>query len=282
MDIEEADIDKWLPKDYCTDELTHVIFEGPYERIELAAYELDTMDDEGTIPARGLMIGDVSVTIKGNSPDSKVVFADGKGSFTLSLNRMYSFANVHTVFDVIDFLYLFKSGRRWTLQELKEYFSANFDDVLLFVHERLYRLKDKYGMPRIKSVLALCAQDIPEHHKIVGMLCMIPEWLCGEFPLYTPKLETAMHVTKLSMYQLYMKVVNDETIALWQATVPSAKTTIQKFTQELIRSGNREAIAIRAAVTRALLSVHPKRNDKDGRALCQALEMFEDALNQAL
>lgn len=127
MDIEEEDLHKWIAADFCTDELTYVFQKGPYERIELTAYELDILDDDGTIPARGLMIGNVSVTIKGNSPESKVVFADSKHRFTLKLKRLYDVAGVHTVFDVIDYMYRFRSGDTWTLQALKEYFRTDND-----------------------------------------------------------------------------------------------------------------------------------------------------------
>lgn len=251
--VSQAELLQWLKPDYDVAELTTVLGLVPYERIELAAFELEFITDDGNLPPVGLQINNTSVIFTGNIPWNPVIFQDGDKDFAVPLKFLLRRFGVHTMFEVISSLRVFSTRDNWTFDQLQEYFNTNLDDVISYASEKLLGKRDKYGNPMIHAVINLCSQSIPELDKIVGTLCLVPT----------------------NANQLKVEGFSARIIELWEATAPAGKTTLQEQIEDLIAADNRNAIWIRMATLRAQLSLRPQRNDKEGRAMKEALKRLE-------
>lgn len=113
-----------------------------FERIEIRASELDVLDDDGTIGARGVTISEVFVQFEETAPSSPVVFYNAvfenikknTKRFQVPLKKLKNYFAVLTMFEVMERLdKYFGKGLPWTFEQLKKYFKDDLDAKRLAV-----------------------------------------------------------------------------------------------------------------------------------------------------
>lgn len=113
-----------------------------FERIEIRASELDVLDDDGTIGARGVTISEVFVQFEETAPSSPVVFYNAvfenikknTKRFKVPLKKLKNYFGVLTMFEVMERLdKYFGKGLPWTFEQLKKYFKDDLDAKRLAV-----------------------------------------------------------------------------------------------------------------------------------------------------
>lgn len=113
------------------DELLDVRFGTEFERIDIHAYELDALDDEGTVAPRGFMLGETFIKFVGTSPSSPVVFIKGDPFhvtedtpvFQIPLKELKDYFGLLTTLEVLErFKMCFTDENCWTFERLKKYF----------------------------------------------------------------------------------------------------------------------------------------------------------------
>ena len=113
------------------DELLDVRFGVDFQRIDIHAYELDALDDEGTVAPRGFMLGETFIKFVGTSPVSPVVFIKGDPFdvtedtpvFQIPLKELKDYFGLLTTLEVMErFQESFTDVNCWTFERLKKYF----------------------------------------------------------------------------------------------------------------------------------------------------------------
>lgn len=117
-------------------ELKDVMEKGePCERVDVSAMEIDTIDDEGTLPPFGVFLGGTFVKFGCTYPRSPVSFIDGdpydlmEGKsvrhFEVPLSRLKEYFGVLTMYEVKACLKnAFSDEDKWTYESLKDHFGT--------------------------------------------------------------------------------------------------------------------------------------------------------------
>jgi hypothetical protein len=150
-----------------------------FGRIDVYAREIDTIDDNGTLPPLGFFITDTFVEFGQTEPLSPVWFIDGDPyradentrRFCVPLKKLKDYFEVLTMYEVREHLQeYFAKGHPWTFEELKEYFEAGIDDAVDLATRTFFGLRDLDGNPQILHALAVGMAGETKNEKIVGFL----------------------------------------------------------------------------------------------------------------
>lgn len=162
-------------------EAADVLYSGvAFERIDIQANELDTLDDEGTIAPRGLMIGNVFIKFTETEPLSPVYFIEGDPFEMTESTRVFQvplkklkdyFEDTLTMFEVMDhFRRYFTDLSHWSFEEFKDYFESGIDDAVDLATRTFFRKQDMDGNPEILHALTVGMAGKTKYEKIVGFL----------------------------------------------------------------------------------------------------------------
>lgn len=118
-------------------ELKDVMEKGePCERVDVSVMEIDTIDDEGTLPPFGLFVHGTFVQFGATDPQCPVCFIDGDPyelmggkqirHFSVPLGKLKEYFQVLTMYEVRDRFrdHFAKSRKKWTFDGLKKYFES--------------------------------------------------------------------------------------------------------------------------------------------------------------
>ena len=178
-DASEEDL-KELTKDGYISEVMDVLYCGEdFKRIDVQAREIDTIDDEGTIPPLGFYISWTFVEFDQTEPLSPIWFIDGDPyevnentrRFRVPLKKLKDYFDVLTMYEVRERMQeTFAKGHPWTFDELKDYFEAGIDDAVDLATRTFFGLRDLDGNPQILHALAVGMAGETKYEKIVGFL----------------------------------------------------------------------------------------------------------------
>ena len=180
----EKDLQGLTRKGYISEILDILSCGEDFERIEIKAREIDTIDDIGTLPPLGFFITDTFVEFGQTEPMSPVWFIDGSPyeanentrRFLVPLKKLKDYFEVLTMYEVRERLQeYFAKGHPWTFEELKEYFEAGIDDAVDLATRTFFGLRDLDGNPQILHALAVGMAGETKNEKIVGFLHDIVE-----------------------------------------------------------------------------------------------------------
>lgn len=131
-DADEGDLQELTQEGYIS-EMMDILYDGiDYDKIQIEARELDVMED-GTYPARGVMMGDTFVGIEESDPDSPVTFMYGnpyeftqdKPWFNITMYQLKTILGVPTLMAAIEKLQKMSKKRKWSFDQLKDYFKKD-------------------------------------------------------------------------------------------------------------------------------------------------------------
>lgn len=178
-DFNEEDL-QFITKDGYVSEVMNVLNCGEdFGRIDVHAREIDTIDDEGTIPPLGFFIGGTFVEFGRTEPLSPVWFIDGDPyetdgntrRFRVPLKKLKDYFDVLTMYEVRSRLNeFFTKGDPWSFDELKDYFEAGIDDAVDLAARTFFGLRDLDGNPQILHALAVGMAGKTKNEMIVGFL----------------------------------------------------------------------------------------------------------------
>ena len=150
-----------------------------FGRIDVHAREIDTIDDEGTLPPLGFFINKTFVEFGHTEPLSPVWFIDGSPyeadantkRFRVPLKKLKDYFKVLTMFEVRESLNeYFAKGEPWTFDQLKDYFEAGIDDAIDLATRMFFGFRDLDGNPQILHALAVGMAGGTKNEMIVGFL----------------------------------------------------------------------------------------------------------------
>lgn len=177
-ELKTEELGNWTHED-CQDEVLDVLSCGEdFERILLQAEEFDTLDDEGTIPVRGLPICECFVQFSGTAPFAPVTFMEGDPYhrtedtryFIIPLTKLKGYFDVLTMLEVMDRMRIFGTGQHWSYDQLKEYFEAGIDDAVDLATRVFFGKRDLDGNPEILHALNVGMSGNNKTEMIVGFL----------------------------------------------------------------------------------------------------------------
>ncbi len=171
---------KFITQDGYESEVMDVLYNGEdFGRIDVLAREIDTIDDEGTLPPFGLFISDTFVKFTTTEPLSPVLFIDGNpyemtGStrtFSIPLKKLKDYFDVLTMYEVKERLQTsFAEGSPWSFDELKDYMESGFDDAVDLTTRTLFGLRGRHGEPLLRHALSIGLAGRDKNEQIVGFL----------------------------------------------------------------------------------------------------------------
>lgn len=162
-DFHKKDL-RFITKSGYVSEVMDVLHCGEdFGRIDVHAREIDTIDDDGTIPPKGFFITDTFVEFGQTEPLSPVWFIEGDPyeadentrRFLVPLKKLKDYFEVLTMQEVsLQLKEHFASGNPWTFDELKDYFEAGIDDAVdlatrTFFASRTLTATRKSSMPSL-------------------------------------------------------------------------------------------------------------------------------------
>ena len=177
-EVDIMELQEWTQPDYVS-EVKDMLYSGKvFEKIILQAEELDVLDDDGTIPVRGVQISECFVQFSGSSPLSPVTFIDGDPyemtentrHFSIPLKKLKDYFDVLTMLEVIERMNEFKDGNHWNYEDLKEYFEAGIDDAVDLATRVFFGKRDLDGNPEILHSLSVGMAGKNKIEMIVGFL----------------------------------------------------------------------------------------------------------------
>lgn len=156
-EIKSSSLQTWAQDEYVSEVMDVLTCGKEYEKIVLEAIELEAIDDEGTLPFRGLDIYGTFVKFSGTNPLSRVTFIDGDPYkmekftrwFSIPLKKLTDYFDVLTMMEVMERMEEFKHGQVWSFEELKDYFEAGIDDAIDLATRVFFGKRDLDGNPEI-------------------------------------------------------------------------------------------------------------------------------------
>ena len=148
-----------------------------FERIEVSASELDVLDDEGSVGARGVTVFNTFIQFEETQPDSPVVFYDGvfekitknTKRFQIPLKNLKKYFDVLTIFEVMERLdEYFGKGHTWSFKQLKEYFSGSTVDAASPASNPVLKTKKRTTKSEYKGLKQLLDKNIKIAKKVMG------------------------------------------------------------------------------------------------------------------
>lgn len=154
--------------------------EGGYERIELSAMEIETIDDEGTVPPSGVFLGGTFVQFQSSEPEAPVTFIDGDPyeanantrTFQVSLGRLKEYFDVLTLYEVRDRLKKdFDDPKQWPFERLEYHFEPREDDAVeLLVQREKFEVQGGTYEPYLLHCLQMGMKGKTKYERMAGFL----------------------------------------------------------------------------------------------------------------
>lgn len=207
-----------------------------FARIDIRAMEIDTIDDEGTIPPFGLFVGGTFIEFSTTDPFSPVWFIEGDPydvtgntrTFGVPLKKLKDYFEVLTMYEVRDSLKdSFAKGGSWSYDELKDYFESGFDDAVDLATRKLFGLRDPHGNPLLMHSLPLGLAGRDKTEQVVGFL-----WETVDREFCSPD--------ELTVYGFSQEVVDTLTLLL----LLEQGETDELHYKRILRSGNAAAVHV--------------------------------------
>lgn len=154
--------------------------EGGFARIEISAMEIETIDDEGTIPPFGIFLGDTFVEFQFTEPESPVLFTEGDPyeitentrTFEVSLGRLKEYFDVLTLYEVRDRLRKdFDDPKNWPFDRIKYHFEPREDDAVeLVLQKEKFEVLDGTYEPYLLHCLQMGMKGKTKYERVAGFL----------------------------------------------------------------------------------------------------------------
>ena len=154
--------------------------EGGYGRIELAAMEIEAIDDEGTIPPFGVFLGGTFVRFQFSEPNAPVTFIDGDPyeatentrTFQVSLGRLKEYFDVLTLYEVKDHLKKdYDDPSQWPFERIKYHFEPREDDAVeLLVQKEKFEVLGGTYEPYLLHCLQMGMKGKTKYERMAGFL----------------------------------------------------------------------------------------------------------------
>lgn len=127
MEADQKDLERFTQHGY-ESEMLDVLFMGyDWERIRIRAVEVEVLDDNGSHPSKGMMVGDTFVHYHKTEANYKITIAHGnpfedsgvEESFTLSVGRFKQLLGVITLMEGLAKMQKMVSEKGWTYKEFQ-------------------------------------------------------------------------------------------------------------------------------------------------------------------
>jgi len=274
-DVEVEELQQWTQEGFISEVMDIIYGDEDFERITLQAIELDSLDDNGTLPLRGLQIGACFVKFGSTEPFAPVTFIEGDPyemtqntrRFIVPLKKLKDYFDVNTMMQVMERMQTFTDGDPWTYEQLKDYFEAGIDDAVALATRVFFGLRDRDGNPQILHALAVGMKGLNKTQKIAGFLHDVVK-------------DSGVTLEDLAKWGFSQGVVEVVDLLTYRGNI-----TYQDYINNILHSGNLDAVLVKfndlgLNVERDKSGGHTKSLEKHQLALDTIGTVLIDALKR--